>query len=135
MYRASCLRRTRFSARIALDERKTKTHSLRMSETIPTIVPANCSMRSSCQSRPAFAGVGHRNARDANYCGPHPRLLSKLAALGVSKDDAPSAEADAAITIAGIEPAHRIHKKQFSFGQGRPHSGRSLRTDWQRALA
>jgi len=43
--------------------------------------------------------------------------------------------ADAAITIAGIEPAHRIHKKQFSLGQGRPHSGRSLRTDWQRALA
>jgi hypothetical protein len=42
---------------------------------------------------------------------------------------------NAAITIAAIEPAQRIHKKQFSFGQGRPHSARSLRTDWQRALA
>ena len=40
-----------------------------------------------------------------------------------------------AITIAGIELAHRIHKHQFSFGQGRPRSERSLRTDWQRGLS
>ena len=38
-------------------------------------------------------------------------------------------------TIAGIELAHRIHKHQFSFGRGRPRSGRSLLTDWNRALA
>ena len=31
--------------------------------------------------------------------------------------------------------AHRIHKHQFSFGRGRPRSDRSLRTDWERALA
>ena len=43
--------------------------------------------------------------------------------------------ANATITIAGIELAHRIHKHQFSFGRGRPRSGRSLHTDWQRALA
>ena len=61
MYRASCRRRTRFSARIALDERKNKTPSLRMSEAIPTTARAHCSMRSSCQSRPAFADVGHHN--------------------------------------------------------------------------
>ena len=41
----------------------------------------------------------------------------------------------AAITIAGIELAHRIHKGQFSFGRGRPANDRSLRTDWDRALA
>src|SRR6266542_3680339 len=70
MYRASCRRRTRFSARIALDERKNKTPSLRMSETIPTTARAHCSMRSSCQSRPAFVGVGHQRARGANFCGP-----------------------------------------------------------------
>jgi len=43
--------------------------------------------------------------------------------------------ANATITIAGIELAHRIHKHQFSFDRGRPRSGRSLHTDWQRALA
>ena len=42
--------------------------------------------------------------------------------------------ANAAITIAGIELAHRIHKRQFSFGRGRPRHDRSLRTDWERAL-
>jgi transposase-like protein len=42
---------------------------------------------------------------------------------------------NSAITIAGIELAQRIHKHQFSFGQGRPRSERSLCTDWQRALA
>ena len=41
----------------------------------------------------------------------------------------------AAITIAGIELAHRIHKGQFSFGRGRPANDRSLRTDWDLALA
>ena len=40
----------------------------------------------------------------------------------------------AAITIAGIELAHRIRKGQFSFGRGRP-LGRSSQIDWQRALA
>jgi transposase-like protein len=42
---------------------------------------------------------------------------------------------NSAITIAGIELAQRIHKHQFSFGQGRPRSERSLCTEWQRALA
>jgi transposase-like protein len=42
---------------------------------------------------------------------------------------------NAAITIAGIELAHRIHKRQFSFGAGRPRRVRSLKTLWDRALA
>ena len=33
------------------------------------------------------------------------------------------------------ELAHRIHKRQFSLGRGRPRSDRSLRTDWERAVA
>src|SRR5205823_2323451 len=56
---------------IALDERKNKTPSHRMSETTPMIARANCCIRSSCQSRPTFAGAGHRSTRGANYCGPH----------------------------------------------------------------
>jgi transposase-like protein len=43
--------------------------------------------------------------------------------------------ANAAITIAGIELAHRIHKRQFSFGLGRPRRNWSLKLRWQRALA
>jgi len=42
---------------------------------------------------------------------------------------------NAAITIAGIELAHRIKKRQFSFGAGRPRRDRSLKVLWDRALA
>jgi transposase-like protein len=43
--------------------------------------------------------------------------------------------ANAAITISGIELAHRIHQWQFSFGLGRQRRGWSLKSRWQRALA
>jgi hypothetical protein len=42
---------------------------------------------------------------------------------------------NAAVTIAGIELAHRIHKRLFSFGVGRPRRGWSLTVLWDRALA
>jgi len=42
---------------------------------------------------------------------------------------------NAVITIAGIELAHRIHKRQFSFGVGRPRRERSSKVLWDRALA
>src|SRR5450631_3853454 len=42
---------------------------------------------------------------------------------------------NAAITLAGIELAHRIHKRQFSFGIGRPRRERSLKVLWDRALS
>jgi transposase-like protein len=42
---------------------------------------------------------------------------------------------NAASTIAGIKLAHRIHKRQFSFGLGRQHRNGSLQLRWQRALA
>jgi hypothetical protein len=41
---------------------------------------------------------------------------------------------NAAVTIAGIELAHRIHKRQFLFGIDRPRNC-SLKVQWQRALA
>jgi len=43
--------------------------------------------------------------------------------------------ASAAITLAGIELAHRIRKRQFSFGRGRNHNFGSLKQIWDRALA
>jgi hypothetical protein len=41
----------------------------------------------------------------------------------------------AAITLAGIELAHRIRKGQFSFGRGRYRNLGSLKQIWDRALA
>ena len=41
----------------------------------------------------------------------------------------------AAITLRGIELAHRIRKRQFSFARGRPREGTSLKLLWNRALA
>ena len=43
--------------------------------------------------------------------------------------------ASAAITIAGIELAHRIRKRQFSFGRGRRRRGWSRKLEWAMALA
>jgi transposase-like protein len=43
--------------------------------------------------------------------------------------------ASAVITVAGIELAHRIRKRQFSFGASRPRRVRSLKVLWDRALA
>ena len=41
----------------------------------------------------------------------------------------------ASITLAGIELAHRIRKRQFSFGRGRYQNYGSLKQIWDRALA
>ena len=41
---------------------------------------------------------------------------------------------NAAIMPAGIELAHRIHKRQFSFGPGRQWRNQSLKQHWDRAL-
>ena len=43
--------------------------------------------------------------------------------------------ANASITISGIELAHRIRKRQFSLGPGRRPRHRSLKQQWERALA
>ena len=42
---------------------------------------------------------------------------------------------NAAITLSGIELAHRIRKRQFSFGRGCRWRTRSLKQLWDRALA
>jgi hypothetical protein len=41
----------------------------------------------------------------------------------------------AAVTLAGVELAHRIRKRQFSFGRGGPRRFSSLKHLWARALA
>jgi len=42
---------------------------------------------------------------------------------------------NASVTLAGIELAHRIRKRQFSFGLGRQRRAWSLKQLWNRALA
>jgi transposase-like protein len=42
---------------------------------------------------------------------------------------------NAAVTIAGIELAHRIRKRQFSFGRCRRRRGWTRKTEWSMALA
>jgi transposase-like protein len=42
---------------------------------------------------------------------------------------------NAAITLSGIELAHRIRKRQFSFGRGHRWKAHSLKQLWERALA
>jgi transposase-like protein len=42
---------------------------------------------------------------------------------------------NASMTLAGIELAHRIRKRQFSFGAGRPRRAWSLKQLWRIALA
>jgi transposase-like protein len=41
----------------------------------------------------------------------------------------------AAITLEGVELAHRIRKRQYSFGRGGPRQFASLKDLWARALA
>src|SRR6202142_2896227 len=43
--------------------------------------------------------------------------------------------ANAAITISGIDLAHRIHKGQFALGRGRRLRGWSRKDEWATALA
>jgi transposase-like protein len=43
--------------------------------------------------------------------------------------------ATASITISGIELAHRIHKRQFSFGLAHRRRSESHKQQWERALA
>ncbi len=42
---------------------------------------------------------------------------------------------NAAVTLSGIELAHRIRKRQFSFGLGGQRPNWSLKQSWDRALA
>ena len=43
--------------------------------------------------------------------------------------------ASASNTISGIDLAHQIHKRQYSFGRGRRQQEWSLKQQWERALA
>jgi transposase-like protein len=60
----------------------------------------------------------------------HRAISSRCASMGVFETFG-----SAAITLAGIELAHRIRKRQFSLARGRYRSFGSLKQAWARALA
>jgi hypothetical protein len=76
-----------------------------------------------------------RELSAADPTGPQP----EIAVLDLSSMATESLEiesfATAAVTIAGIELAHRIRKRQFSLGRGRYRNFGSLKQIWERALA
>lgn len=75
--------------------------------------------------RPCSLGEGTGSKEPDNSAAPQWATASRLV---------PTHQQDhyAAITIAGLELAHRIHKRQLSFGIGRPRREWSLKVLWDR---
>ena len=95
-------------------------------------VPSHRGLRLLRREHPAWRRVRVRSSKYLNNIieQDHRAIKRRCASMKGFKSFA-----NAAVTIAGFELAHRIHKHQFSFGRGRPRNDRSLRTDWERAVA
>jgi transposase-like protein len=90
-------------------------------------VPSHRALRLLRHEHPAWRGVSVSCSKYLNNIveQDHRAIKRRCASMKGFKSFA-----NAAVTIAGVELAHRIHKHQFSFGRGRPRNDRSLRTDW-----
>ena len=95
-------------------------------------VPSHRALRLLRREHPAWRRVKVRSSKYLNNIieQDHRAIKRRCASMKGFKSFA-----NAAVTIAGVELAHRIHKHQFSLGRGRPRNDRSLRTDWERAVA
>jgi len=95
-------------------------------------VPSHRALRLLRPEHPAWRRVRVRSSKYLNNIieQDHRAIKRRCASMKRFKSFA-----NAAVTIAGVELAHRIHKHQFSLGRGRPRNDRSLRTDWERAVA
>jgi len=65
---------------------------------------------------------------------PYAGICAPLTIIAM-RSGTPHAFLPQATTIAGIELAHRIRKRQYSFGRGRHGPNVSLKQLWDRALA
>jgi transposase-like protein len=94
-------------------------------------VPSHRALRLLRREHPAWRRVRVRSSKYLNNIieQDHRAIKQRCASMKGFKS-----VANTAVTIAGVELAHRIHKHQFSLGRGRPPSDRSLRTDWERAV-
>jgi transposase-like protein len=95
-------------------------------------VPSHRALRLLRREHPAWRRVRVRSSKYLNNIieQDHRAIKRRCASMKGFKSFG-----NAAVTIAGVELAHRIHKDQFSLGRGRPRNDRSLRTDWERAVA
>jgi len=94
-------------------------------------VPSHQALRLLRRENPRWKYVLVRNCRYLNNIveQDHRAIKRRCASmLGVKSFG------NAAITLAGIELAHRIHKRQFSFDPGRQWRTQSLKQLWDRAL-
>ena len=88
-------------------------------------VPGHRALRLLRREHPAWRRVKVRNSKYLNNIieQDHRAIRRRCASMKGFESFA-----NAAVTIAGVELAHRIHKHQFSLGRGRPRHYRSLRT-------
>src|SRR5438874_2331288 len=95
-------------------------------------VPSHRALRLLRREHPAWRRVRVRSSKYLNNIieQDHRAIKRRCASMKGFKSFA-----NAAITIAGVELAHRIHKHQFSLARRRPRNDRSLRTDWEGAVA
>ena len=95
-------------------------------------LPSHRALRLLRREHPAWRRVRVRSSKYLNNIieQDHRAIKRRCASIKGFKSFA-----NAAVTMAGVELAHRIHKHQFSLGRGRPRNDRSLRTDWARAVA
>jgi transposase-like protein len=84
------------------------------------------------QENPEWRSVEIRSRRYLNnIVGQDHRAIKRRCAPML----APKSFRTAAVTLAGVELAHRISKRQFSFGRGSPRRFCSLKHLWAHALA
>ena len=95
-------------------------------------VPSHCGLRHLRRENPKWKYVEVRSCKYLNNIvePDHRAIKRRCASMTGFKSFV-----NAAITIAGIELAHRIRKRQFSFGPGRHRRNDSLKQQWERALA
>jgi transposase-like protein len=95
-------------------------------------VPSHRALRLLRREHPAWRRVRVRSSKYLNNIieQDHRAIKRRCASMKSFKSFA-----NAAVTIAGVELAHRIHKRQFSLGRGRPRSDRSARPDPARRSA
>jgi transposase-like protein len=95
-------------------------------------VPSHCAIRLLQRENPKWKYVEVRRSNYLyNIVEQHHRAIKRRCASMTGF----KSFANAAIRISGIELAHRIHKRQFSFGPGRRARVWSLKQQWVRALA
>lgn len=110
------------------------THQMRLPRkvTLDGHVPSHLALRLLRRENPKWKYVKVRSCKYLNNIieQDHRAIKRRCASMKGFKSFA-----NASIMLSGIELAHRIHKRQFSFGPGRLRHAWSLKQLWDRAIA